>query len=87
MYQVCIENCSEDYYDLMEQKLKAMTFWAHKAVLFEKIKQKIEEQEGEKLDKIANLLIENSKEEIKNEKENEEKKQELKKHLKEAFEN
>ena len=46
-YEVC--QCeSGDIYDAMESRLMQMTFWAHKTVLFEKIKQKIEEQEGEK---------------------------------------
>ncbi len=48
-YEVCAANCScdsRDFYDVMESRLMQMTFWAHKAVLFEKIKQEIEKQEG-----------------------------------------
>ncbi|HLC76572.1 MAG TPA: hypothetical protein VJH04_00035 [archaeon] len=56
----CETSCecdSGDYYDFLEKKLMAMTFWAHKQVLFDKIKEKIAKEEGEKLDRIAELLV------------------------------
>lgn len=83
-YDIC--QCESDIYDTMESRLMQMTFWAHKAVLFEKIKQKIEEQEGEKLEKIADLLVEASRIRAKTEQEAEKNKQELKDKLKETFE-
>ena len=88
-YEVCVENCncsSNDFYDAMESRLMQMTYWAHKTVLFEKIKQEIEKQEGAKLEKIAKLLVEASQNRWKTEKELEEKSEELKEQLKDAFE-
>ena len=58
----CMQECSDDVYDMVEQKLMRMTFWAHKEVLFEKIKDQIEKQEGEKLENLAKLLVETSRE-------------------------
>lgn len=88
-YEVCAANCScdsKDFYDVMESRLMQMTFWAHKAVLFEKIKQEIEKQEGAKLEKVAELLVEASQNRWKTEKETEEKREDLKDKLKDAFE-
>ena len=81
--------CSEekiDFYDMMERKLMAMTFWAHKQILFEKIKQKIEKTEGQKLDKLVDLVVEASKDEWKTDKEIDKKRKELKNKIKETFE-
>jgi len=83
-YEVC--QCESDVYDAMESRLMQMTFWAHKAVLFEKIKKKIEEQEGEKLEKIADILVEASRIRAKTGQEAEKDKQELNDKLKETFE-
>ena len=88
-YEVCVENCncsSDSFYDLMESTLMKATFWAHRQVLFEKIKQKIEQQEGEKLDKIAELLVEASQNRWKNAQEAQRNQEELKERLKETFE-
>ena len=88
-YEVCVENCncsSGNFYDAMESRLMQMTYWAHKQVLFEKIRQEIEKQEGAKLEKIAQLLVEASQNRWKTEKETEEKREELKEKLKETFE-
>ena len=60
MFEGC---CSErDFSSDMESQLMCMAYLAHRAILYEKIKQRIEHQEGEKLDKIAELLVEASKE-------------------------
>ena len=86
MDSICIENCEkEDMYDLMEHRLMQMTFWAHKEVLFEKIKQKIEQQEGEKLEKIAELLVEASRNKMKRAQEADAKTEEIKDKLREAL--
>jgi len=88
-YQVCAENCcgteNADFYDAMESRLMQMTFWAHKEVLFEKIKQKIKEEEGGKLDKIADLLVDASNSKWKGRQEADKKREELKEKLKDAF--
>jgi len=90
MRQIENEGCGcveyEDSHDFLESRLMRMTFWAHKAVLFDKIKQKIEEQEGEKLDKIADLLVQASKEKWETEQETDKKRDEFSKKLKENFE-
>ncbi len=87
MESICIENCEkEDMYDLMEHRLMQMTFWAHKEVLFEKIKQKIEQQEGEKLEKIAELLVEASRNKMKRAQEADAKSGEMREKLKDALE-
>lgn len=78
---------SRDRYDIMEQRLMQMTFWAHKAALFERIKQKIEKEEGKELDKLADLLIANSKEAAANNKVAQQKSEELRNKLQEIFPN
>ena len=78
--------CSEDVYDAMEQKLMAMTFWAHKEVLFDKIKEKIAKEEGAKLEKIAELLVEAWKNKIGTKKETEKQQDDFSEKLREAFE-
>ena len=88
-YEVCVENCNcgeRDFYDVMESTLMRATYWAHKQVLFEKIKQEIEKQEGAKLEKIAQLLVEASQNRWKSEQDAEKKSEELKEKLKETFE-
>jgi hypothetical protein len=82
-------NCGEsavDFYDVMERRLMQMTFWAHKELLFDKIKQKIQAEEGEKLDKLADLLIDASKSKWKSEQEMEKKREELRERIKDTFE-
>ena len=87
-YAVCAEgSCGDaDFYDVMESRLIQMTFWAHKEVLYEKIKQKIEAEEGEKLEKIAELLIEASKSRMQSSKEFSKKQDALREKLREHFE-
>ena len=87
-YEVQVDcSCSSrDFYDTMERRLMQMTYWAHKTVLFEKIKEQIEKQEGAKLEKIAELLVEASQNRWKSEQEAEKKHEELKDKLKDAFE-
>ncbi|MBI4162125.1 MAG: hypothetical protein HY513_00450 [Candidatus Aenigmarchaeota archaeon] len=87
-YAVCsTEDCgSSDFYDVMERRLMWMTMMAHKAVLFEKIKQKIEEKEGAKLDKIAGLLVEASKAREENERQTTRQIEDFKDRFKELFE-
>ena len=87
MGEVCTTTCETgDFYDVMESRLMQMTFWAHKEVLYEKIKQQIEKQEGKKLEKIAELLVEASNSKLKTEREAEKKDDELMEKLKETFE-
>lgn len=83
-YEVCATSCS-DSYDVMESRLMQMTYWAHKAVLFEKIKQKIEEQEGKKLEKIAELLVEASRNRLQNNKEASRRRDTLEEQLREVL--
>ena len=83
-YEVCV--AKEDFYDVMESRLMQMTFWAHKEVLYEKIKQQIEKQEGKKLEKIAELLVEASNNRWKSDREVEKKEDELREKIKETFE-
>ena len=88
-YEICMANCScsdKDFYDVMESKLMQMTYWAHKAVLYEKIKEQIEKQEGAKLQRIAELLVEASQNRWKDMKESENKGEELRGKLKQTFE-
>ncbi len=89
-YTCSTENCGcgppADMYDVMESRLMQMTFWAHKEVLFDKIKQKIEKEQGEKLEKIAELLVEASKNKWKTSQEAEKRHDELRGKLKDAFE-
>lgn len=89
----CVDNscgsgcdCEYDAYDVLEQKLLGMTFLAHKTVLFEKIKQKIETEEGKKLDQLAELLVEASREKWKTEQEATKKADELREKIRETFE-
>ena len=88
-YAVCTtQDCSgeADFYDVMERRLMWMTMMAHKAVLFEKLKQKIEQQEGAKLEKIADLLVEASKTREENEKQSSRQIEDFKEKFKELFE-
>ncbi|MBI2971824.1 MAG: hypothetical protein HYY37_05385 [Candidatus Aenigmarchaeota archaeon] len=83
-YELCMAEA--DFYDEMESRLMQMTLWAHKAVLFEKIKQKIEQQEGGKLDTIAELLVEASRNRLESERALEKSRDTFKEKLKETFE-
>lgn len=78
---------AQNGYDIMEQRLMQMTFWAHKTVLFEKLKERIGKQEGENLDRLVDLLIANSKAQAQSSKAAAQKSRELKDALKEAFPN
>lgn len=84
-YEVCAAECNDDVYDVIEDRLMRMSFWAHKEVLYEKIKDRIKKEEGDNLDQIAGLLIEASKDEMKGEQEMKTKRNELRDRLKNAF--
>ncbi|MBI4018734.1 MAG: hypothetical protein HY364_00590 [Candidatus Aenigmarchaeota archaeon] len=83
-YEVCEANC-DNFYDAMEGELMRMTFLAHKAALFEKVKQKIEQEEGEKLDKIATLLVGESRTRMQEDREAEREYDDFRSKLREAF--
>ena len=87
----CVENCGPessqpDFYDFLESRLLFMTNLAHKSVLLEKIKKRIEQEEGERLDKMAELLVQASKEQWESDIESDKKQDELRKRLRETFE-
>ncbi len=88
-YAICAtQDCGgeTDFYEVMEQRLMWMTMMAHKTVLFEKLKQKIEQQEGAKLEKIAGLLVEAAKAKEENEKQSSRQIEDFKEKFKELFE-
>lgn len=86
-YGVCVSACEEqEFYDVVESRLMAMAMAAHKEVLYEKIKQKIEQEEGAKLDKIAELLVEASQKKWKSERDERRTYEELHEKIKETFE-
>lgn len=62
-----------------------MTFFAHKEVLFEKIKEQIEKKEGKKLETIAELLVDASKEQVNATKQIGRKQDEFSEKIREAF--
>lgn len=74
-----------DFYDIMESRLMAMAFGAHKSILFDKIRERIEKTDGAKLDALADLLVEASRNKWKTEQEIEKKRAELREKLKEIF--
>jgi hypothetical protein len=74
-----------DFYDVMESKMMEMAFAAHKTVLFEKIKERIEKLDGEKLDALADLVVEASRTKWKTEQEAAKKRAELREKLKDIF--
>ncbi len=87
----CTESCGPDsgqpdFYDFLESRLMFMSHLAHKSVLFEKIKKRIEQEEGDKLDKIAELLVQASKEKWESDIESDKKQDELRNRLRETFE-
>ena len=85
----CETSCScegeYDAYDILEHKLMQMTHWAHKTVLFEKIKARIEQEEGQKLEKIADLLVEAIKTRKITDQEAARKDEELREKIRDAF--
>ena len=87
-YETCAQECGcdEGFYDAMESRLMQMTFMAHKAVLFEKIRERIEKEEGEKLDRIAELLVEASQKGQQSDIESAKQSDELRRKLKETYE-
>lgn len=74
-----------DFYDAMERKLMDMVFYSHKSILFDKIRERIEKEEGPRLDKIADLVVETARTEFKNEQELDAKRAELREKMKEVF--
>lgn len=77
--------CTEEVYDIMEHRLMQMAMMAHREVLFDKIKERIEKQEGEKLEKIAELLVESSRNSINSQINRHEKKKELSDRIRDIF--
>ena len=76
---------SMDRYDFLEAKLMHMTYWAHQQLLMEKLKEKIEKEEGTKLDKLADLLLQTSKTEMEEAKVTDKKREELRNRIKDYF--
>jgi len=60
-----------------------MALFAHKSTLFEKIRERVEKVEGERLNKIADLVVETAMGRFKDAQEAERKRQELRNKLKE----
>ncbi|MBI4017395.1 MAG: hypothetical protein HY366_00425 [Candidatus Aenigmarchaeota archaeon] len=81
----CASECEGDFYDAVESRLTWLTMAAHKQLLFEKIKERVESKEGKKLDRIADLLVEASDAEWANEKDAERKREELREKIRETF--
>ena len=75
-----------DFYESMEGRLMQMAFLAHKSVLFDKIRERVEKEQGGRLDKIADLVVEASRNKFKTVQEIEKKRAELREKLKEVFE-
>ena len=75
-----------DFYDIIQSRLMYMTMLAHKEVLFDKIKEQIEQQEGAKLEEIAKLLVNASKAKMKTNHDMERTDEELNEKLREHFE-
>lgn len=80
------EGCSCDFYEGFESRLMQMALFAHKSALFERIRERIEKQEGEKLDKIADLVVETAMGRFKDAQEAERKRQEIRDKLREMME-
>jgi len=80
----CRSSCG-DFQEVMEQKLIGITMAAHKSVIFDKLVKKIEEKQGEKLDELAEVLVNASIEHHKSQQDASEKHDELRKKLKEIF--
>ena len=78
------ENCSED--DYLERKLMSMAFWAHKEALFDKIKEKVEQQEGEKLEKLSEIIVDAWKSRIEGRKRDEKSYEDFSEKVKELLE-
>ena len=83
-YAVCSDSCCGEY-EALEERLVYMTMLAHKQALFDRIKQKIEQEEGEKLDRLAGLLVEASRKARKGAKDSEKLMEDLKDGIVEVF--
>ena len=88
-YEICSSESGQagrrDVFDAVESRLMLMTYCAHRELLYEKIKERLEKEEGAKLDKIAELLVEASRNRWRSRQEFERKDDELKDKLGEAF--
>jgi len=83
------ENCecgSGDFYETMQDKLVEMAVVAHKSALFDRIRSRIEKVDGEKLDRIAELVVETALGKYKDAQEAAKKSEELRSRLKEIME-
>ena len=76
---------ARDEYGLLEGRLMQMAFWAHKAVLFEKLKERIAKADGQKMDQIADLILDATKDTAEGRKDAQAKREELRKRINEAF--
>lgn len=83
----CASDCSCDFYEAMQERLMQMALFAHKSALFERIKSRIEKTEGERLDKVAGLVVEASLGKFKDAQDSEKKKEELRQRLRELLGN
>ena len=77
---------SGDFYETMQGKLVEMAIVAHKSALFDRIRGRIEKVEGEKLDRIAELVVETALGKYKDAQEAARKSEELRGKLKEIME-
>ena len=80
------ESCNCDFYEAMEAKLMSMAFFAQKSALFERIRDRIEKEEGAKLDKMADLVVDAARNRFKDQQEADRKRAELREKIKETFE-
>lgn len=83
------ENCgcgSGDFYEAMQAKLINMAVFAHKSALFDRIRSRVEKVEGDKLDRIAELVVEAALGKFKDAQEAERKGEELRAKLRETME-
>jgi len=77
---------SGDFYSDLEDRLVGMAYWAQKKALFERIKQRVEKEDGARLDKIADIVMEMSRMDSRNSQEMAKKRDELHDRLREIFE-
>ncbi|HLC46086.1 MAG TPA: hypothetical protein VJI67_04400 [archaeon] len=100
-YEVCVEgscgggscgggNCGpyheSNAYDVMERRMRYLTMAAYKEILYDKIKQKLERDEGKKIEELASLLVETSKDKLRDRSDLREKREKLRSKLRETFE-
>lgn len=79
-------SCNCDFYEAMEAKLIGMVFFAQKSALFDRIRERVEKEDGAKLDRIADLVVEAARSDFKDHQEAEKKRAELRERIRETFE-